>query len=56
MFWSSAHSSFSASLSPDGGPLGIAEGWYWAAALAVVFLVTTAWYRRAGRGALARVT
>ena len=50
VFWSSAHSSFSALLSPDGGPLGIAEGWYWAAALAVVFLVTTVWYRRAGRG------
>ena len=51
VFWSSAHSSFSASLSPDGGPLGIAEGWYWAAALAIVFLVTTAWYRRADRRA-----
>ena len=50
VFWSSAHSSFSALLSPEGGPLGIAEGWYWAAALAVVFLVTTVWYRRAGRG------
>ena len=50
VFWSSAHSSFSASLSPDGGPLGVAEGWYWAGALAVVFLVTTVWYRRAGRG------
>ena len=49
VFWSSAHSSFSALLSPDGGPLGVAEGWYWAGALAVVFLVTTVWYRRAGR-------
>jgi hypothetical protein len=34
VFWSSAHSSFSALLYPDGGPLGIAAGWYWAAALA----------------------
>ena len=56
VFWSSAHSSFSALLSPDGGPLGVAEGWYWAAALAAVFLVTTVWYRRAGRGGLAQVT
>jgi hypothetical protein len=49
VFWSSAHSSFSALLYPDGGPLGIAEGWYWAAALAGVFLVTAVWYRRAER-------
>jgi hypothetical protein len=49
VFWSSAHSSFSALLYPDGGPLGIAEGWYWAAALAGVFLVTAVWYRRADR-------
>jgi dihydrofolate reductase len=49
VFWSSAHSSFSAVLSPGAGPLRIAEGWYWAAALAAVFLVTSLWYRRAGR-------
>jgi hypothetical protein len=49
VFWPSAHSSFSALLYPDGGPLGIAEGWYWAAALAGVFLVTAVWYRRADR-------
>jgi hypothetical protein len=51
VFWSSAHSSFSAVLSPGGGPLRIAEGWSWAAALAAVFLVTSMWYRRAGRRA-----
>ena len=50
VLWSSAHSSFSALLSPDGGPLGVAEGWYWAGALAAVFLVTTVWYRLPGRG------
>jgi hypothetical protein len=50
--WSSAQvgysSSFSVLVQSDTGLTGIAEGWYWAAALTAGFLVTTVWYRRAG--------
>jgi hypothetical protein len=42
-------SSFSVLLSSQGGPLGVPEGWYWAAALTAGFLVTMVWYRRPGR-------
>ena len=31
------------------GPAGVAEGWYWAAALTIGFLLTALWYRRATR-------
>lgn len=52
--WSSLHdgyySTFIATLNPDSGLAGIAEGWYWGAALTAGFLVTAVWYRRAGRG------
>lgn len=41
-------SSFSTLVYTNGGPLGIPEGWYWAAALTAGFLVTSLWYRRAG--------
>jgi hypothetical protein len=42
-------SSFSVLLQSDTGLTGIAEGWYWAAALTAGFLVTAVWYHRAGR-------
>ena len=52
--WSSLHggyhSTFLATLNPDSGLAGFAEGWYWAAALTAGFLVTAVWYRRASRG------
>ena len=52
--WSSLHggyaSTFLATLNPDSGLVGFAEGWYWAAALTAGFLVTAVWYRRASRG------
>ncbi len=51
--WSSAQAGYSSSFSvlvqSDSGLPGIAEGWYWAAALTIGFLVTAVWYRRAGR-------
>jgi hypothetical protein len=51
--WSSAQvgysSSFSVLLQSDTGLAGIAEGWYWAAALTAGFVVTAVWYHRAGR-------
>ena len=43
------HSTLVASLGPGTGVTGIAEGWYWAAALTAGFLVTAVWYRRGGR-------
>jgi len=42
------YSIFAASLSPGTGLPGIAEGWYWAAALTAGFLLTAVWYWRAG--------
>ena len=42
-------SSFSVLLQSDTGLAGIAEGWYWAAALTAGFVVTAVWYHRAGR-------
>ena len=47
--WSSAYSTFFVMFHPDGGLLGIAGGWYWAAALTAGFGVTGVWYRRAAR-------
>ena len=51
--WSSAQvvysSSFSVLLQSDTGLTGIAEGWYWAAALTAGFLVTAVWYHRTSR-------
>lgn len=51
--WSPAQvgysSSFSVLLQSDTGLTGIAEGWYWAAALTAGFLLTAVWYHRAGR-------
>ena len=51
--WSSAQagysSSFSVLLQSDPGLAGIAEGWYWAAALTAGFLVTAVWYHRTSR-------
>jgi hypothetical protein len=51
--WSSAQadysSSFSVLLQSDTGLTGIAEGWYWAAALTAGFLVTAVWYHRISR-------
>jgi hypothetical protein len=51
--WSSAQvgysSSFSVLLQSDTGLAGIAEGWYWAAALTAGFVGTAVWYHRAGR-------
>jgi hypothetical protein len=46
------YSTLAGTLGPDTGLTGIAEGWYWAAALTAGFLVTAVWYRRAGRGGL----
>lgn len=45
------YSTLAGTLGPDTGLTGIAEGWYWAAALTAGFLVTAVWYRRAGRRA-----
>ncbi len=45
------YSTFAATLSPGTGLPGIAEGWYWAAALTAGFVVTAVWYRWAGRRA-----
>ena len=57
--WSSASagysSSFSVLLQSDTGLTGIAEGWYWAAALTAGFLVTAVWYHRGGRTGPGRV-
>jgi hypothetical protein len=51
--WSSAAAGYSSSLSvllqSETGLPGIAEGWYWAAALTAGFLVTAVWHHRAGR-------
>jgi hypothetical protein len=51
--WSSAQagysSSFSVLLQSGTGLTGIAEGWYWAAALTAGFLVTAVWYHHASR-------
>jgi hypothetical protein len=51
--WSSAQagysSSFSVLLQSDSGLTGIAEGWYWAAALTAGFAASAVWYHRAGR-------
>jgi hypothetical protein len=51
--WSSASAGYSSSFSvlvrSDTGVTGIAEGWYWAAALTAGFLVTALWYHRVGR-------
>lgn len=44
------YSTLVATLNPGTGLTGIAEGWYWAAALTAGFLITAGWYRRAGRG------
>jgi hypothetical protein len=43
------NSSFSVLAYRGGGPFEVPEGWYWAAALAGAFLLTTLWYRRTGR-------
>lgn len=48
-------SSFFVAFHTNGGLLGLGEGWYWAAALAIAFAVTTWWYRRAARQPAARV-
>jgi hypothetical protein len=47
--WSTAHTSFAAIVYRGGGPLGLAEGWYWPAALTAAFLLTIVWYRRGGQ-------
>ena len=47
--WSTAHTSFAAMVYHGGGPLGLAEGWYWPAALTAAFLLTVVWYRRASQ-------
>ncbi|MGI8448007.1 MAG: hypothetical protein ACR2MP_12675 [Streptosporangiaceae bacterium] len=50
---SSANAAYSSTLSltvnAHTGLPGIAQGWYWAAALTAGFLVTMVWYRRPGR-------
>jgi hypothetical protein len=43
------HSTLVGILGPGTGVTGIAEGWYWAAALTAAFLGTAVWYRRSGR-------
>ena len=37
--------------SRGGGPFSVPEGWYWAGALTIAFLLTTVWYRRASHDA-----
>jgi hypothetical protein len=43
------YSTLVGTLGPGTGVTGIAEGWYWGAALTAAFLATAAWYRRSGR-------
>lgn len=47
--WSFSGSSLFAVFHSGGGLLGIAGGWYWAAALTAGFVLTAVWYWRAGR-------
>ena len=46
--WSFSGSSLFAVFHSGGGLLGIAGGWYWAAALTAGFVLTAVWYWRAG--------
>ena len=50
------YSTLVSTLGPGTGVTGIAEGWYWAAALTAGFLITAVWYRRGGRAGPSRAS